>query len=613
MRVFSSIAQKLIGFDMESLRFLEEVWAINAKGGSYVFLSTKSAAGTWKDHSIEYNHSWRDKAREVLENSRGKNVYFCPNSFNKARRHISGAIGGRMLWADLDAVVPDLCNPVPSIAIESSSKRYVGLWLLDVHLDAEELTKLNRSLTYRLGADKGGWDYTQVLRLPGTRNFKYSPAPIVNLLWFRRREIPSDSFRVREPGKILERYRNRLPTSVRQKLRSRTPIVGHRSSSLWQLEHELLKAGMTDDEAHAVIKDSAWNKFKGRRNEDEQIRHEIEKVRLNGHYHPKPAIEKKSKFPYIVVKMSDVEAKPVGWLWYPYIPKGKLTLIEGDPSMGKSWLTCAIASHVSMRKRLPNQERPIRGSVLLMSAEDGLEDTVRPRLDTFSADVRRIFSYTKPVTLDPEGLDDLELQIQQINPTIIIIDPLVAYMGGSVDLHKANQVREFTARIAHLAEQYGCAIVGIRHLTKGSRDKAIYRGIGSIDLSAAARSVLHVGQDPEDEESKVIVHIKSNLAASGPSIRYMLRKGTRKPFKWMGTTRLRAVDLLQSEKPSERGGNADQHVDWLREFLKEDKAVAQVKAQAERKGFTHDDLNDARMKLGVQAFKVEGSWRWRLT
>ena len=174
-------------------------------------------------------------------------------------------------------------------------------------------------------------------------------------------------------------------------------------------------------------------------------------------------------------------------------------------------------------------------STLLLTAEDGWGDTVRPRLDALGADLARIKAIRVPLVFDEIGLQKLETVLRFYKPDLVVVDPLVAYFGGKRDLHRANETREVMARLANLAQRYRCAIVCIRHLTKSTRSKSVYRGIGSIDLTAAARSVLLVGEHPE--KGRGFVHIKSNLAPKGLAIGFTLEGGK---FEWTGISFLTA-------------------------------------------------------------------------
>ena len=299
--------------------------------------------------------------------------------------------------------------------------------------------------------------------------------------------------------------------------------------------------------------------------------------------------------------MEDVEPEQVGWIWNPYIPKGKLTLVEGDPGVGKSWVVLAIASALSSGGRLPGREPLEAANILLMTAEDGLADTVRPRLDKLGADPSRIFAVEGPVALDGEGLRLIESYIAAKNPEVVVIDPLVAYMGAKIDLHKANDIRSLTAPLAHLAERYGCAIIGVRHLTKGTSSKAIYRGVGSIDLTASARSVLLAGCDPDDKTTRALVHLKSNIAQMGEAVGYRIDKGE---FFWLGSSNLSAERILGSE--SGDASALGEAKSFLAEILERGPVLSrEIRREAREAAISDRTLDRAKCELGVKS-KREG-------
>jgi hypothetical protein len=295
--------------------------------------------------------------------------------------------------------------------------------------------------------------------------------------------------------------------------------------------------------------------------------------------------------------MADVKAEAVSWLWKPYIPKGKLTLEEGDPGIGKSWVSLAIATGVTLGKGLPGQEISESGNVLLASAEDGLGDTIRPRLDAMGADVSRILAIDGALTLDDSGFALLEAYLERVSPALLIIDPLVAYIGAGVDIHRANETRSVMAQLARLAEKYEIAILAVRHLTKGSMSKAIYRGLGSIDITAACRSVLMAGSDPDNPQNRALVHIKSNLAPAGPSIGYELREGG---FYWTGESPLTATQILAADNGEGKSAR-DEAADFLRDELRDGPVEwQQIEKDRKEAGITEITLRRARESLGVR-------------
>ncbi len=355
--------------------------------------------------------------------------------------------------------------------------------------------------------------------------------------------------------------------------------------------------------AGAVVRVAVWPEDRGTGHDvtDELLEHGIGSLRQ--------IID--SAVPHVgikVVSMSTVEAEKVEWLWHPYIARGKLTLIEGDPGLGKSWLSLALASNISRGLQLPN-DGPRSGceATLLMTCEDGLGDTIRPRLDALGADLTKVKAVDQPLVFDDVGLQGIENALRAWQFDLLIIDPLVGYLGGSVDLHKANEVREVMARLADLAQRYRCAVVCIRHLTKSTRSKSIYRGMGSIDLTAAARSVLLVGGHPE--KGRGLVHIKSNLAPQGPAIGYTLDAGQ---FEWTGISNLTPQDILADEG---REQPVDEAEEFLTTTLKDGSVPArEVFAQAEAEGIAEKTVKRAKKNLGVQSYKtgLESGWLWEL-
>jgi len=322
--------------------------------------------------------------------------------------------------------------------------------------------------------------------------------------------------------------------------------------------------------------------------------------------------------PLKVVRMADVEPETVAWLWHPYIARGKLTILEGDPGLGKSWLTCALACAVSHGRGLPNAEPFTPGNVLMLSAEDGLGDTLRPRLDAVGADVSRVFALDEPLTFDSGGLLKLEASIIEHAPLLVIIDPLFAFTGGKVDIHRANECRAISAPLAAIAERQGCALVAIRHLSKSrGGGHALNAGIGSIDFAAAARSVLLVGRDPDDEMKRAVVQTKNNLAPHGAAIGYTLEGGC---FYWTGESDLTAERILAAASDDEERSTITEAVDFLRTALsagaRDSKAV---KAEAKDGGISAATLRRAQKRLKVRAKKVglPGSqyqkWVWALS
>src|SRR5205085_7166209 len=321
--------------------------------------------------------------------------------------------------------------------------------------------------------------------------------------------------------------------------------------------------------------------------------------------------------PLRVVCMADVAPETVRWLWPHYIPLGKLTLLEGDPGIGKSTLTCAIASAVSNGRGLPGTDPFEPGNVLILSAEDGLADTLRPRLDAVGADTSRMLALDEPLTLDTVGLLKLEAVIIEHNPKLVIIDPLFAYTGGKADIHRANECRAISAPLAAIAERQGCAIVAVRHLGKSrGGGHALNAGIGSIDFVAAARSVLLAGQDPDDPTKRAIVQTKNNLAPVGEAVGFKLEGGQ---FYWTGASTLTAGRILAHPSDEEERAPLSEAKEFLRASLSDGvRDSTELKAEARQAGISERTLFRAKKELKIKAEKTgtPGSdgqkWIWKL-
>lgn len=320
----------------------------------------------------------------------------------------------------------------------------------------------------------------------------------------------------------------------------------------------------------------------------------------------------------LVTCLADVEPEEVDWLWKPYLPIGKLSMIEGDPGLGKSWITLAIATHVANGKGIPCIEPCEPEPVLLMSCEDGLGDTIKPRLLSLGADDTNIFAPQSLFVFDKEGVGKLSSLVLEVAPRLIIIDPLVAYMGGKIDMNRANETRQLMAELASIAETYSCAILMLRHLTKSASDKAIYRGIGSIDITGACRSVLLVGAHAHDRSKRALIQTKCNIAEMGPAQGYAIIDGK---FAWTGESNLTAADLLGSEMNiGKRGAALEEAKAFLEKALLEgERPQSEIDEEAENEGISRITLNRAKKSLGVIARRQSdsgergsGKWFWRL-
>jgi len=309
-----------------------------------------------------------------------------------------------------------------------------------------------------------------------------------------------------------------------------------------------------------------------------------------------------------LIRMNEVEATAINWLWYPYIPYGKITVIQGDPGDGKTTVVLAIAAAVTTGAALPETAtyaEPM--TVIFQTAEDGLSDTVKPRLVQSGADCGRVIvidESEKELSLSDTRI---EQAITETGARLFILDPLQAYLGADVDMHRANEIRPVLKRISAVAEKTGCAVVVIGHLNKGT-NKSQYRGLGSIDIQAAARSVLTVGRVKGKPYLRAIAQGKNNLAPEGKTIGFEL--DPKAGFRWAGVLEMTIDDLLSGVLP-ERDSAYDKAVDFIRTELADgDKPSAVIFEKAEAQGIHERTLKKAKGALAVKSHKQGERWYW---
>lgn len=632
----------------------------------YVFVSQK-IGGQWGDNPLKFDPSSNKQIHEIRKTLKSMedlpgDLYWCPNIFTQPHRRREFVLQGKFLYADLDAVNPHAIDEHlrPTIAWKSSEHRYQALWELEEPLKAHQLEEINRRLTYTLQADKSGWDLTQVLRIPGTMNYKYQPPEKGVLLWDdgpiyklddllpylteEEANLISEGQRMATFVRLLSKYKKRIPHKIYQLLqyppKEVNKKVGKRSDILWSIEHELIKARIPLDDIVELIRLSAWNKYRGRKDEQKRIHIEVSKIYealVAGATPGKPSTGDISvellDFTPVVKPISEYETQEINWLWYPYIPKGGITILDGDPGVGKTYLSLALVAHLSSGQPLPG-EVGIKGGnqgtghrkpekVLYMTAEDDPGLTLRPRLELMRANLPNILicegtlandgNMVEPLDFSTvEGLETLAALCEKYKPTLIIIDPFVAFIGRT-DINKANEVRPVMTPLNLLARKYDVAILLVRHLTKGARERLIYRGMGTIDLIAAARSSLLVATDPDNPEIRIMFHQKHNLSRQGASLGYTI---TDQGFQWAGEVNVSAIDILKPETSEARGGRSKNEAqEWLEEFLSQyPQGISSrgVREAAKNNGFSESTLRRAKKELDVIVKKKGSIWLWKL-
>ena len=311
-----------------------------------------------------------------------------------------------------------------------------------------------------------------------------------------------------------------------------------------------------------------------------------------------------------LISLEDVAVEPVRWLWYPYIPLGKLSILHGDPGEGKTTLALWIAAACSRGLALPGGETGEPLTVLYQTAEDGLGDTIKPRLLESQADLHHI--YTIDETDFPLSMPDHRIgeAIRDTQAQLMILDPLQAYLGEKVDMNRANEVRTVMKGLTQVANQTGCAIVLVGHLNKSQTANSAQRGLGSMDFRAAARSVLLVGRLKNDRNIRVMVHDKSSLAPEGNSRGFTLDNGT---LHWQeGYENLTADELLSG---AARGNKVALAEDLIREQLAGGHPVLanEIYQMAKDAGISRRTVEMAKRNMpDVTARKLRNCWAWSL-
>ena len=308
-----------------------------------------------------------------------------------------------------------------------------------------------------------------------------------------------------------------------------------------------------------------------------------------------------------IIRMSDVELTPVEWLWKPYLPFGKLSVLQGNPGEGKTYFAMHLAAACTNGKLLPNMERMEPFNVIYQTAEDGLGDTVKPRLIEAGADLDRVLVIDDSdvqLTLSDERI---EKAIVENNVRLVIIDPIQAYLGADVDMNRANEVRPIFMRLGQVAQRTGCAILLIGHLNKAAGMQSLQRGLGSIDIAAAVRSVMFIGKLKHDPTMRILTHEKSSLAPPGVSLAFSL--GDEGGFRWFGEYDITADEMLSGIEP-QRETKTQQAKDLICTLLAGGKQVLSEdidKAALER-GIPGRTVRDAKRELGdaLKSKIVEG-------
>lgn len=337
-----------------------------------------------------------------------------------------------------------------------------------------------------------------------------------------------------------------------------------------------------------------------------------------------------------LVRLSEVEPEEIQWLWPGYLAAGKLHVIDGDPNLGKSTMMNDLAARVTTGARWPDGQPgcPPAG-VVMMSAEDGLHDTIRPRLDAAGADTTRVFALTGISEHDPSSGEQWERlpslprdshrirdAVEDTGASLVIVDPFMQYLGPDINPYRDSEVRRALAPLMRMAEQLRVAVVLVRHWTKAGGPNAIYRGGGSIGIIGAARLGFAVARDPRDQDRVILAATKVNITATPPSLAFRLADApdhgcariewNPEPIPYTAAQLLAAADEL----PDSRRDHNDTEI-WLRTFLRDcggAAPLADVRSAARAEGISDRTLRRVRLQAGIHTIRsgFPATARWAL-
>lgn len=306
---------------------------------------------------------------------------------------------------------------------------------------------------------------------------------------------------------------------------------------------------------------------------------------------------------------SNVTESSVDWLWYPYIPFGKITLIQGDPGCGKSTLMMSIISAVSNGSVAPDGrklKKPMH--VIYQCSEDGLSDTIKPRLLAAGADCSNIAYLDEEIDWVTLNGDSIRRAIADFNAKLLVIDPVQAYLGDA-DMANASGMRKVLRQLAHWASLYDCAIVLIGHLNKKQGAKDLYRSLGSIDLVATARSVIQIDRLSDNEPISVVHHVKSSLSPKGRDLCFSI--DSRRKLEWLDIdlSELNKTDSINQE--NEKITKQARAADILRVMLADGPvAVSEILRFFKKENISERTIMNTKKMMGIQSIKKKDGWYW---
>jgi RecA-family ATPase len=511
--------------------------------GDYFFLAAKRGA-SFESFAIKRKDIERRVPEIIAEESVEKNMYWCPHGFSAPRRVKENAVLPKLLYADLDEANPRNMKPRPTIALESSPGRYVGFWIVDRAITED----LNRRLTLHVGADKAGYDLTQVLRVPNTQNFKYASRPVVKTLWANGPEYTVAQIEKllpkprKDADKIADKAWEIWKPYAMKSLELTNLIRGDkpadRSGRQAKAYEQMFDLGLSTTEIEIIWRAVPWGK--GSDYDEEKrpgwLRKDIERVlgkedenpfvkRSHDEYEEESKVvddlwDSKIKLADGFFNMKEVEATDYEWIFHPFFARGEMTLVQGDPKCGKSYslqmIALRIARGLGFDKFSERQNEPVKGKVIYFDPENDPSKITANRLRWNGFNPAKHDNFYVQAYSSSIGSEEFREYVYELmnthKPVMVIFDTLLHFSLG--DANSNADMTRVMGWFTRLARQYNCSVVVVRHMKKSSGRDAMTSGSGATAIAGVTRLVATVGYHPEDEDIRIISSTKGSMTSN---------------------------------------------------------------------------------------------------
>lgn len=532
----------------EAIKFLNHIFSQQCEPGDYVILAAKGKK-FWKDVPIKFGKDFGEKLKEFFDTypPQDYDLYWSPMPFSQPKRQNQYSIDTKFMAQDIDECEdPSTLDPKPSYIWESSPNKYQGLWELDRYIDEPEYTPLNKALAAHIGCDDC-FDFAHVYRIPGTINHKYKNTPAVGLpshtkavykpknlrkavggvtTTSTQKESTSDAPAASEKGKLTERKiyaKYSIPKKVRDLLALESLGGVDRSGTIWYVENSLHELGMTPQEIIYLIKNSVFNKYKGRRDEDSRIRKELEKI-ISGEIpdpgHEESSLMRTSNYEEVMGNCNTFE----GWLVKGFWGRRSHGIVAGMPKCFKSTLVHDLVISVASGQPFLGKFPVLEPGPVIVVQNENADYIMKDRTEKIILDrglvgeaerittkkLRVEFPPDLPITfINQQGFTlsnedhrrQIEALIRDIKPVLVVFDPLYLMFEG--DLNSSKELNPVLNWLLGLKTEYKTSVMVIHHYNKGSNQQAIRGGArmaGSVMLYGWVESAWYLTKTDEDEE-----------------------------------------------------------------------------------------------------------------